>query len=310
MDERPDQVEREDRPNEEVRDRLSRRRGEIDSDPSRADDELEELRLELAQARAQMSETVYALQGRLNPQYVREQATSQAKDTAREAGSSVVDTIRDNPVPAALTGAGVVGLGWLIASGRDQGSDRRGSRNERYRSESYYDEYPEYYEGRREIKGHSTVGTPEDYGSGESSSGAGRFREAGSEARERASRMGSELQSRADEAGGQLQDRAGEARDQARRQARRARGGFQQTLRDNPLILGAVALGLGAAVGFSVPETQKENEVMGETRDKLANRAQQGARDAQQRAQRVAEEARSAAEEEASNQDPRDQGEQ
>ena len=305
MDERPDKLGREDLPSEEVRSRLSRRRGEIDSDPSRADGELEELRLELAQARAQMSETVYAIQGRLNPQYAREQATSQAKDTAREAGSTIADTVRDNPIPAALTGAGLVGLGWLVASGRDQGSGRRRSNNE-----TYYDDYPEYYEGRREIEGRAVIGTPEDYGSGESGSGDSRVREAGGEARERASRMGSELQSRAGEVGGRLQNQADEAGGQARRQARKARGGFQQTLRENPLILGAAALGLGAAVGFSVPETRKENEVMGETRDKLANRAQQGARDARQRAQRVAEEARSAAEEEARNQDPRNQEEQ
>lgn len=304
MDERPDQVEREDRPSEEVRQRLSRQRGEIDADPSRADDELEELRLELAQARVQMSETVYALQGRLNPQYVREQATSQAKDTAREAGSSVVDTIKDNPVPAALTGAGIVGLGWLIASGRDQDSGSQSSRNE-----SYYDDYPEYYEGRREISGYSRGRDFESYGSEESGSGGGRVREAGGEARERASRMGGELQSRAGEVGGQLQERADDARNQARYQAGRAKGGFQQTLRENPLILGAVAVGLGAAVGFAVPETEKENQVLGETRDKLANRAQQGAKDAQQRVQRVAEEARGAAEEEASNQDPRGQEE-
>ena len=302
MDERPDQVEREDRPSEEVRQRLSRQRGEIDADPSRADDELEELRLELAQARVQMSETVYALQGRLNPQYVREQATSQAKDTARDAGSSIVDTIRDNPVPAALTGAGIVGLGWLIASGRDQSSGSQGSRNE-----PYYDDYPEHYEGRREISGYSRGRDFESYDSEESGSSGSRVREAGGEARERASRMGGELQSRAGEVGGQLQERADDARNQARYQARRARGGFQQTLRENPLILGAVAVGLGAAVGFAVPETQKENQVLGETRDKLANRAQQGAKDAQQRVQRVAEEARSAAEEEAGNQDPRNQ---
>jgi hypothetical protein len=42
---------------------------------------------------------------------------------------------------------------------------------------------------------------------------------------------------------------------------------------------------------------------MGETRDKLANRAQRQVQEASQRAQRVAQEARSAAEEEASRQD-------
>ena len=56
-----------------------------------------------------------------------------------------------------------------MASGRDQGSGRRRSDNE-----TYYDDYPQYYEGRHEIEGSSTIGTPEDYGSGESGSGGGR----------------------------------------------------------------------------------------------------------------------------------------
>ena len=86
----------------EVRERLSRSRGEIDPDPSRADDEVEQLRLELAHTRAQMSETVYALQSRANPTYVREQATEQVKN------SGLAQTVRDNPIPVALTGAGAV----------------------------------------------------------------------------------------------------------------------------------------------------------------------------------------------------------
>jgi hypothetical protein len=67
--------------------------------------------------------------------------------------------------------------------------------------------------------------------------------------------------------------------------------------------VGIAAIGIGAAVGLAIPSTAKENELMGETRDQLANRAQRQVQEASQRAQRVAQEARSAAEEEASRQD-------
>lgn len=292
MDERPDQVRRPGMPEEGVREKLSRDRGEINPDPMRTDDELESLRLELARTRSQMSETVYALQGRLNPQYVREQASSQAKDTAREAGSSIADTIKNNPVPAALTGAGIVGLGWLVASGSSGSSSRSRTSGRQSLDEGpyYYGSsgrsYPTYYEGR-EFEG-------SEYYEGSSSEGSGRQRvqESAGQARERASQMGGKLQGRASEAG-----------DQAQYQAQRAKSGFQQTLQENPLALGALAVGLGAAVAFLVPGTSKENQTMGETRDNLVERGKQSARETRERAQRVLEEGRRSAEQEAQRQD-------
>ena len=42
---------------------------------------------------------------------------------AQEAGSTIVETVRANPVPAALTG---IGLGWLYMSARRQSCPERG----------------------------------------------------------------------------------------------------------------------------------------------------------------------------------------
>jgi hypothetical protein len=307
MDERPDQVRRPGmpeegiRPEEGVREKLSRERDEINPDPMRTDDELESLRLELARTRSQMSETVYALQGRLNPQYVREQASSQAKDTAREAGSSVVDTIRNNPVPAALTGAGIVGLSWLIASGSGGNSSSRGTSGRQSldsgpyyygSSERSYPTYYEEYEGREYYEGSSSEGSRRERAQEATGQAQARAQEAAGQARERASQMG-----------GQIQGRTSEAGDQAQYQARRAKSGFQQTLQENPLALGALAAGLGAAVAFIAPGTSKENEAMGETRDNLVERGKQSARETRERAQKVLEEGRRSAEQEAQNQD-------
>ena len=74
-------------------------------------------------------------------------------------------------------------------------------------------------------------------------------------------------------------------------------------LQENPLVMGALAVGAGAAAGLAVPQTSQEHEAMGEARDTVVEKAQEKAQEAQQKAQRVAEEVQSAAKEEARNQD-------
>jgi multidrug efflux pump subunit AcrB len=73
-------------------------------------------------------------------------------------------------------------------------------------------------------------------------------------------------------------------------------------LQENPLTVGALAVGVGAVVGLAIPESEKEHEVMGEARDNLVETAQEKAQETQEKVQRVAEEAQSAAKDEAENQ--------
>jgi ElaB/YqjD/DUF883 family membrane-anchored ribosome-binding protein/F0F1-type ATP synthase assembly protein I len=278
--------ERPDRPEEIGRDPLDRRDSLDAREPAPTEreireragggDEVAQSRVEIERTRADMSGTVDALQERLSPQNLKEQAKMQARETARETGSSFVDRIRQNPVPAAMVG---IGLGWLFMSGREEGSGRQRSQDRSY----YYDErsvdrsYPAYYEG----SGSSSAGQAQ------STTG-----EAASQARERASHLSDQAQERASQLSAQAQERA-----------QRARGGFQQMLEENPLAVGAVAVGLGAAVGFSLPETEKENQAMGEARDSLVERGQEKAEELKPKVKSVAEQAQSAAKEEAQNQD-------
>ena len=90
--------------------------------------------------------------------------------------------------------------------------------------------------------------------------------------------------------------------DQVQYQTRRANDQLQRMLTQNPLTVGALALGVGAAVGLALPQTSREHEVMGEARDNLVEKAQEKAEEAQEKVQRVAEEAQSAAKDEAENQ--------
>ena len=49
-------------------------------------------------------------------------------------------------------------------------------------------------------------------------------------------------------------------------------------VRENPLLAGAAAAGVGAAISMTLPETTSENELLGDTRDAVVDRAKQIAR--------------------------------
>ena len=52
-----------------------------------------------------------------------------------------------------------------------------------------------------------------------------------------------------------------------------AREQYDYYLEENPLAVGAVALALGAAVGFAIPSTRYEDQLLGETRARLVDQA-------------------------------------
>jgi len=73
-----------------------------------------------------------------------------------------------------------------------------------------------------------------------------------------------------------------------RRMTQRRQNQLQRMVQENPLLVGAGALMLGAAFGMAVPETETENEWMGETRDNVVDRAREMARDAASQVQDAA----------------------
>jgi ElaB/YqjD/DUF883 family membrane-anchored ribosome-binding protein len=275
--------------------------GAVVEEPDSTRAEIERTRAEIERTRADMSETVDAIQDRLSPENLKEQAKDKVKEAtvgrAQEAGSGIVGTIRQNPVPAALTG---IGLGWLLISARRQSAGQEARLYRRPYSPSGYP--PPYdatydYPPRYEETGSSGASPGQALGRARDSAG-----ETASQAQEKAGQVASQAQDKVGQVAGRAQDRVSRLGDQARYQARRASGGFQRMLRENPLTVGALAVGLGAGVGLAIPETAKEHQVMGEARDNLVETVQEKAQDAQQKVQRVAEEAQSAAKDEAENQ--------
>lgn len=96
--------------------------------------------------------------------------------------------------------------------------------------------------------------------------------------------------------------RGAEARDQMARYGRHARRGLLDILQEEPLIFGAVAVALGAAIGAALPATRREDQLFGRMRDDLRDEAVDYGREALDKVQNVASEAYKAGSEEADRQ--------
>lgn len=245
--------------------------------PRETDERARELRAEIAEARGAMSETIEAIQDRLKPsnivanagETVRTATTEKVKQMANTAGdaadrmmnNSFMDTVRDNPVPAAMIG---VGAAWLIMKGR---SESRRYGNGRAASRGAYERSGDY-DWRQRTAGSTAISGREPLEQDETGSGV---TGAAAEAVSRASEY------------------VTDARYAVRRTSRRAQNTLDRVMRDNPLALGAAATIVGAAIGMSLPPTETENELMGDARDTVVERARGMAADAAGKVQNAAE---------------------
>jgi ElaB/YqjD/DUF883 family membrane-anchored ribosome-binding protein len=89
---------------------------------AQSEDEVEAAKANVELTRAEMTDTVEALQEKLDPETLKEEAKTRAKGTASDTGTRVVETAKQNPaVPVAVAG-GLLGLllvrRWLRGRGR------------------------------------------------------------------------------------------------------------------------------------------------------------------------------------------------
>lgn len=80
------------------------------------------------------------------------------------------------------------------------------------------------------------------------------------------------------------QETAHQLTDRSRRAYRQARSTVAHVAEDQPLVLGAIGLAVGAALGAAVPRTEQEDALMGDARDHLVDDAAESARDYAERA--------------------------
>ena len=241
----------------------------------------EEIRAEIEQTRGEMSETVNAIQERLRPRNIASNAAESvrhaASDKARDlADSEVVRGMRANPIPTAMIGVGIAGAAWMAFSrGESRPRPRDYMRRRDWRTAPGYREEDNYYRGFSGRSGYDTAST---YTPGMAYD-ADRDYESGYNTAEYAGRRHET---------GELTEGMEDVRQRARRSAYRAQSQLQRTWNENPLLIAAASAVIGALVGLAIPETERENRMMGEARDNVVEGVQQMAKETAKKVQNAA----------------------
>jgi Protein of unknown function (DUF3618) len=240
-----------------------------------------EIEREVQQSRAEVEQTLDALQARLSPGQLVDQAVGYFREgRGGEFARSLGDSITQNPIPLALVG---VGLAWMMFAGQ-----RSAPNGERLQSDYWDDDDPDAieddYVGLAEegmAYPHTGADLPPSGTYGEDRAGFGEdLKQAGRTAKDKLGELGNQARdaaARAREgvghAGARMADRAHDARARAGHYGRLARQGMLRTLDEQPLVLGAIGLAIGAALGAALPPSRAEDALMGEARDEALRRA-------------------------------------
>jgi ElaB/YqjD/DUF883 family membrane-anchored ribosome-binding protein len=249
----------------------------------------EKIREEIDRTRLQMNEKLDYLERKLHPKKWMDQimyyftrpngnSADELKYNVQQAGRTISNQVRENPVPAILIGAGV---GWWLYNQYGTPSHpKEKTREWRDRAREGW----EYSKSRARE-------TAEDMRE--------RARETGEDLRERARDTGEDLRDRARETGEDLRDRAydkgreykARMEDTGRRAAERAKdeayyakerledtaregykkaqSGVEEAFHKNPLGVGLGFLAVGALAGMLLPKSRVEDEWCGETSDRV-----------------------------------------
>jgi hypothetical protein len=265
----------------------------------------ERIRADIDRTRANMDETINAIDSKLTPSQLLLEAWGLLKGGSGAGASRIMRMAREHPLPSLVIGAGV---SWMLleSSRGDGGARRRTSRYDNRRFDSDDAGSGSYGYGESRYAADRDWDERSRYGGGKLASAGRAIKDAASGTREAASsavdkvgdlagHAGEKVGELADQAGEKLGQAAGAVRETAselgertRHQARRAKRGFWNLLEERPLSVGAVTLALGVLAGLSIPSTEREDELMGETRDRLLDQAKETGREVLDKGKQVA----------------------
>jgi hypothetical protein len=285
-----------------------------------------EIEREVEETRARLTGTVEQIKERVSPGQVAEQAMDWLRGSGgKEFLGNLGGAVRDNPVPVLLVAAGI---GWLALSGNRGHAATRYTSAPRLREPAAYpgESYgADTYAGGPAYVGSDDMGAS-TYGSTRSGSSSSAGSSMGSQVGETASDLrdrAGDLASRAADTAGEAwdsvkgaaasladsaasagqgvadrasqawsgaTDRASHLADRAGRMGSDAGRGVAGLVEAQPLLLGALGVALGAALGAIIPGTDAEDRLMGEQRDRVADQLQELAGDAYEQARGAAQE--------------------
>ncbi len=267
--------------------------------------EVEVIVAEIEQTQDELGATVQEIGDRLDPANVVRQAKETVRDatvgkveqmattasdmvgeagqTAQQAGAGIVETIRRNPIPAAMA---AIGVGWLWmsrtpsrsswgSSGRWQDQGRwvayDGGGYGRYAGSGYAG--AEVVSGGHDAYRSGGVGVMGERGAsgglGDRASGA--VHSVGDAASGAADTIGRRASDAVSTAGDTLRS----APDQMTSFGREASDNLGRVFQENPLAAGAVAIAVGTVIGMAMPSTRTEQRVLGKATSQVIDKAEQ-----------------------------------
>ncbi len=213
-----------------------------------------EIEREVEETRGRIDQTVEALKDKMQPKEMFDEATKMMSGASNKVLTTAVEQLRENPIPIALIGLGVA---WL-AIGQTRRSGDTG-----YRGAGYYPTY-EGYDTEESLR--AKVKAKADAAKAKLAAGAETAKHKLSDVQHMAADGVSDIRGKAGEYAHLAQDKAGEY-------GRAAKRRFDDTLDSEPLVIGAIGLAVGAAIGASLPSTPVERRYIGPARAKVADRA-------------------------------------
>ena len=190
---------------------------------------------------------------------------------SRETGSSVVESVRQNPLPAALVG---LGLSWFLMN----------MYQNRKRSTGYKADRANHHVDRQMPP---------------TQSGLSQMQPAVSPTQNTAADILGEAQEFASSIASRTQDQVSNLANRIQHGVRWVQHQYQQSLQENPLAAGAAALTLGSAIGLALPSTPTEDKLMGRAHENLMRKVDEATHGTVQKVREVAGEAGRAARREA-----------
>jgi ElaB/YqjD/DUF883 family membrane-anchored ribosome-binding protein len=279
---------------------------------------------DIDQTRAEMGQTIDAIQDKLRPQTLAQQAKdaisqvgSHAKDTlsdvthtavrnvvdeakgayhgvmdpvkdtvggavdsAKGATMSLYQVLRDNPIPI---GMAAIGIFWFYRNMR--GRQPSGSYNPTiFTPQSSVDQSPSMSDqvsgmaSQMKDQAGQMMGTMQD-----------KMSDMKGAAQDKIGQIGDKAQQTFGQVSDKAQQTFSQVSDKAQQKMRGGVDNVQRFQQENPLMLGAMALLAGAVIGMMLPSTDVENRMMGNTRDRFADKMTDKAQDLKEKVGNVAQ---------------------
>lgn len=268
-----------------------------------------EIERDVERSRARVTDTIEELRSRMSPGQIMDQMVDYAKTSGgAEFMRNLGGSVRDNPLPILLIGAGI---GWLmLARTSDRSTGHAGVQRRLPPPEPEY--FPEYDEtdlaepgqfGDADRQGGGPMSLGERVGRGAaavrdaaadaSDAVSGAARRASANARGLAERTvaatggiaekTSELAEGASRVGStavqQVRMRYHDARDAVSGVAQSAKSNWASMVEERPLLIGAFGLAVGAVLGAVLPRTAAEDRMIGEVSDATLGKVKEAARE-------------------------------